>query len=216
MIPLPSRLHPTRRLRPRRLVSRRHGSARSRSPRPVATPQPPRSCRIMTLDRVLAANRRHRPADISRCRTGRPTRARPEFRLAEAPRGAEELGSMVVHRITALTPEQVSGGNNAPALRFAIRGEPGLRPRGPARTRTQGCRRRTLSVDLSEDAKRRVRAVLLHLRLGQGEQQSPGACGRASPRRPASGPGCRSRGGAATSVHTLLAAGRDDNRASQR
>jgi hypothetical protein len=73
----------------------------------------------MTLDRVLAANRRHRPADISRCRTGRPTRARPEFRLAEAPRGAEELGSMVVHRITALTPEQVSGGNNAPALRFA-------------------------------------------------------------------------------------------------
>ena len=33
---------------------------------------------------------------------------------------------MVVHRITALTPEQVSGGNNAPALRFANLGSLGV------------------------------------------------------------------------------------------
>jgi len=45
------------------------------------------------------------------------------------------------------------------ALLVAIRGEPEVRPRGPARTRMQGCRRRTLRAGLSEDDKRGVRAL---------------------------------------------------------
>ena len=85
-------------------------------------------------------------------------------------------------------------------------GEPGVRSRGPGRTRTQGCRRPTLSLGLSEDDKRGVRARRPRLRLGHCERRSPGACGRLTPRRPASAAGCRSPGGAATGVHTLVAA----------
>ena len=45
------------------------------------------------------------------------------------------------------------------SLLLAVRGEPEVRRRGPARTRTQGCRRPTLRAGLSEDDKRCVRAL---------------------------------------------------------
>jgi hypothetical protein len=69
----------------------------------------------------------------------------PQIGIVARPASCSYEGRRRRHRTTGASPV------------FAIRGEPGLRPRGPARTRTQGCRRRTLSVDLSEDAKRRVR-----------------------------------------------------------
>jgi hypothetical protein len=43
----------------------------------------------------------------------------PDFGSLMPPKGAEELEEYDMRRMTALIPKQVSGWDNAPALRFA-------------------------------------------------------------------------------------------------
>ena len=63
----------------------------------------------------------HRRRCLRRYWKGRTsgTSAAPDFGWLMLPLGAEKLGSAVAPRITALVPKEVSGGNLAPALRFA-------------------------------------------------------------------------------------------------